>query len=78
MVAIDAVRRIAPACRMDSGQTAQIVLPLLGQGSKGADLIGEQRIAANGRNGDAEQAGSCRRPVEEAPVAVPGFSEQRR
>src|SRR3546814_15612424 len=41
-------------------------------------LIREVGIAADRRNGEAEQAGACWRTRLKAPVAVPVFGEQRR
>ena len=40
-------------------------------------LVGEERVATNRRDGEAEQAGRHRRGVEKAPVGMPAFSEQR-
>jgi hypothetical protein len=49
----------------------------LGQAVVGKVLVGEERVATDRWNGEAEQAGRHRRGVEKTPVRMPALAEQR-
>lgn len=77
-LAISAVGRIGPFRRMDRHAPLNPGAQGIGHGVERRMLVGEQRVTADGRNFDAIKACARRWSRLKAPVAVPGFGEQRR
>src|SRR3546814_5910522 len=76
--AVHARGRITAAGAVDRLQSLDARAKIGGHRVERGVLVGKFGVAADGRDGDAEQAGSRRRTRLETPVAVPIFGEQRR
>ncbi len=76
--AVHALRRVARTGAVDRLQPFDARAKVGGHRVERGVLVGEFGAAADGRYGDAEEAGAGRRAGLKAPVAVPVFGEKRR